>query len=255
MRLGELLIRRGLVSTEDIERALELQRERGDKIGKILVDLGYIAMRDVLSALSEQLEVPLVQLEGPPAVSADTEKLAPRFLRQFRCLPYSLDDHTVTLAMADPLDIETIAVVQQCTGLKVRPVLAAEQEILDALDHRGTSLDSVVFEQYKNQGAERKTYLPMPFAHVVGGEGWGFHLRTSRRAWFDFGAAERGRVWVEVEVDSPSDAVSVLEVAFYEGTPTEVLDGFLGEVGRPRELPSGVFTCGRAPTRGTPRPR
>ena len=134
MRLGELLIRRGLVSTEDIERALELQRERGDKIGKILVDLGYIAMRDVLSALSEQLEVPLVQLEGPPAVSADTEKLAPRFLRQFRCLPYSLDDHTVTLAMADPLDIETIAVVQQCTGLKVRPVLAAEQEILDALD-------------------------------------------------------------------------------------------------------------------------
>jgi alpha-glucosidase (family GH31 glycosyl hydrolase) len=114
-------------------------------------------------------------------------------------------------------------------------------ERFDALDHRGTSLDSVVFEQYKSQGAERKTYLPMPFAHIVGGEGWGFRLCTSRRAWFDFGEAERGRIWVEVEVDSPSDTAKVLEVVFYDGTPTEVLNAFLNDVGRPKELPSWVF--------------
>ena len=49
-----------------------------------------------------------------------------------------------------------------------------------------------VFEQYKSQGAERKTYLPMPFAHVVGGAGWGFHVRTSRRVWFDVGSRDDG---------------------------------------------------------------
>lgn len=133
-RLGELLLSRNLITAEDIERALELQRERGDKIGKILVDLGYVAMRDVLAALSEQLQVPLVQLDGPPAVSPETEKLAPRFLRQFRCLPYAVRDQTLTLAIADPLDLETIAAVQQCTGLIVQPALAGEQEILDAID-------------------------------------------------------------------------------------------------------------------------
>jgi general secretion pathway protein E len=88
MRLGEILIQRKLISAEDLERALELQKERGDKIGKTLVDMGFVAMRDVLAAL----------------------------------------------AMADPLDVETVAAVRNCTGLKVESVLAAEQEILDAID-------------------------------------------------------------------------------------------------------------------------
>ncbi len=134
MRLGEILIRRKLISEEDLERALELQKERGDKIGKTLVDMGFIAMRDVLAALSEQLGVPLVSIDAPPYVSAETEALSPRFLRQFRCLPMSREDHTITLAMADPQDVETIAAVRHCTGLKVSTVLAPEQEIVDAID-------------------------------------------------------------------------------------------------------------------------
>ena len=108
MRLGEILIQKRLITGEDLDRALELQRERGDKLGKILVDLGFIAARDVLLALSEQLQVPLLAIEGPPAVSPETEMLSPAFLRQFRCLPVMLHDHTVTLAMADPLDFETL---------------------------------------------------------------------------------------------------------------------------------------------------
>src|SRR5581483_8818355 len=107
---------------------------RGDKLGRILVDLGFIATRDVLAALSEQLQVPLLTIEGPPAVSPETETLSPKFLRQFRCLPVALHDHTVTLAMADPLDFETRSTVESCTGLRVQPGIANEQEILDAID-------------------------------------------------------------------------------------------------------------------------
>jgi general secretion pathway protein E len=134
MRLGEILIQKHLITGEDLDRALELQRERGDKLGKILVDLGFVAARDVLIALSEQLRVPLLVIEGPPAVSPETETLSPKFLRQFRCLPMALHDHTVTLAMADPLDFETRSTVAACTGLAVLPGLAGEQEILDAID-------------------------------------------------------------------------------------------------------------------------
>ena len=134
MRLGEILIQKHLITSEDLDRALEMQRERGDKLGKILVDLGFIAARDVLLALSEQLQIPLLAIEGPPAVSPETETLSPKFLRQFRCLPVMLHDHTVTLAMADPLDFETRATVEACTGLAVNPGLAGEREILDAID-------------------------------------------------------------------------------------------------------------------------
>jgi general secretion pathway protein E len=134
MKLGEILIARSLITEEDLERALELQKERGDKLGKILVDMGFIAMRDVIAALSEQLDVPVLTIEGPPAVSPETETLSPKFLRQFRCLPVALQDHTVTLAMADPLDYETRSAVSACTGLAVQAGIAAEQEILDAID-------------------------------------------------------------------------------------------------------------------------
>ena len=134
MRLGEILIERKLITEEDLERALELQKERGDKLGKTLVDMGFIAMRDVLAALAEQLQVPLVTIDAPPVISPETETLSPRFLRQFRCLPMSRDDDTITLAMADPLDVETIAAVRHCTGLKIAIVLAPEQEIVDAID-------------------------------------------------------------------------------------------------------------------------
>ncbi|HUJ22667.1 MAG TPA: type II secretion system ATPase GspE [Bryobacteraceae bacterium] len=132
-RLGEILIERRQIGPEDLERALEIQKERGDKLGKILVDLGFIAMRDVLAALSDQLGVPLAAIEAPLS-APEIEGLSPRFMRQCRFLPIALEDSSVTLAMADPLDFETISAVRGFCGLKVKTALAGEQEVLDAID-------------------------------------------------------------------------------------------------------------------------
>ena len=133
-RLGEMLIERRLIEAADLEKALELQRERGDKVGKILVDLGFVAMRDVLAALSDQLSVPLVSLEDPPPVAPELDGLSSTFMRQSRFLPVSFDENGLVIAMADPLDFETISAVRGFTGLRVHSALAAEQEILDAVD-------------------------------------------------------------------------------------------------------------------------
>jgi alpha-glucosidase (family GH31 glycosyl hydrolase) len=110
-------------------------------------------------------------------------------------------------------------------------------ERYDALDQRGRSLDSVVFEQYKSQGRWGRTYLPMPFAHVVGGDGWGVHVRTSRRCWFDVGDTDPGLLWVEAELGADQK----LSVATYSGSPERVLAAFGDEVGRAEELPDWVF--------------
>ena len=112
-------------------------------------------------------------------------------------------------------------------------------ERFDALDQRGAELDSVVFEQYKNQGAERKTYLPMPFAHVVGRRpGWGFHVRTlasrlvrRRRIRRLDRSGSRRRPAPTAPSSSPSTT----------GRPREVLAAFLAEAGRAEELPDWVF--------------
>ena len=134
VRLGELLIRKGLLDADDLEQALELQRERGDKIGKILVDLGFVNPRDVLATLSEQLQIPLLAADDFPPVLPEVERITPKYMRQFLFLPIRVDDSTLTVAMADPLDFETVATLRQFSGLNVKGVLAAEQEILDAID-------------------------------------------------------------------------------------------------------------------------
>jgi alpha-glucosidase (family GH31 glycosyl hydrolase) len=111
-------------------------------------------------------------------------------------------------------------------------------ERYDRQDQRGHILDSVVFEQYKGQAATGRTYLPMPFAHVIGGRGWGFHVRTNRRAWFDVGASDPGRLWVEADLGGgPGETITV---EIFAGHPEEVLAGFLERVGRPCPLPDWV---------------
>src|ERR1700716_1451758 len=109
MRLGEMLMQRKLLEQEDLDRALELQKERCDKLGKILIDLGFIASRDLLSALSEQLGVPLVTVDQPPPAAPEIAGLSPGFMRQCRFIPIGVEDSTLSVAMADPLDFETIA--------------------------------------------------------------------------------------------------------------------------------------------------
>jgi len=114
-------------------------------------------------------------------------------------------------------------------------------ERYDHLDQRGRRLDAVVFEQYKSQGAHGRTYLPMPFAHVVhaDGAGWGFHVRTSRRTWYDVGATTGDRLVIEVALGGTTD--ERIDVGTWNGTPNEVLTGFLDEAGRAEELPAWVF--------------
>jgi general secretion pathway protein E len=133
-RLGEILIERKKIEPDELDRALELQLERGDKLGKILVDMGLIAQRDVLVALSDQMGVPLVTIDGPPPSAPEIERLSHRFLRQCRAYPIALAESTLTVAMADPMDFETIAAIRAFSGFQLSIALAAEQEVLDAIE-------------------------------------------------------------------------------------------------------------------------
>ncbi|WP_372594328.1 TIM-barrel domain-containing protein [Actinotalea sp.] len=112
-------------------------------------------------------------------------------------------------------------------------------ERFDSVDQRGRRLDAVVFEQYKSQGRHGRTYLPMPFAHVIGGEGWGLHVRTTRRTWLDVGGSQPDRLVVEADLGGAER--ERLDVGIYRGEPEQVLRAFGDEVGRAEELPSWVF--------------
>jgi alpha-glucosidase (family GH31 glycosyl hydrolase) len=153
----------------------------------------------------------------------------------------------LTGSARDRLDPGSVAWLRADSGpMRVRFALhlAADEHVVgfgerfDHLDQRGRRLDVTVFEQYKGQGA--RSYLPMPFAIVVGADGWGFHVRTSRRSWYDVGKTDPTRLWVEVELD-PDELDPEVGLAQYGGRPTEVLAAFLRDTGAPTVAPDWVF--------------
>ncbi len=131
--LGEMLRLRGMVSEEDLKSALALQQQRKDKLGRILVDLGYVAERDLLNVLSEQLKIGIFEGEFP-AVPIEPSKLPLLFLRTFLTIPVHLESNVLSLVMADPLDRETQSAIRQRTGFGLKVYLGTEAEILDHLE-------------------------------------------------------------------------------------------------------------------------
>ena len=126
--LGQLLRERGLISEDDLKNGLALQQERRDKLGRILIDLGYIAERDVLAVLSDQLKIPIFSGEYP-AVPIEADRLPFRFLRTFNTLPVHFEGNVLTVVMADPLDVETQDTIRLRTGFSLQVFLAAEADI------------------------------------------------------------------------------------------------------------------------------
>jgi len=131
--LGQLLLERGLISEDDLKNALALQQEKPDKLGRILIDLGYVAERDILATISDQLKVPVFGGEYP-AVPIEPDRLPFRFLRTFNVIPVHLENNTLTLVLADPLDLETQNSIRLRTGFALQIFLASEAEIQAQLE-------------------------------------------------------------------------------------------------------------------------
>src|SRR5438067_6825881 len=132
--LGELLIERGKLDAQALERALRLQEGSGEKLGQLLVTLGLVAQRDVSEALAAQLALPLVDASGYPEFPILEERISARFLRESRALPVREDETELTLAMADPTDAYTIGAFEMVTGRAVRPMIAIPTELEAALE-------------------------------------------------------------------------------------------------------------------------
>src|SRR5688572_21132059 len=104
-KLGEQLIQEGLITREQLQRGLEEQKSYGGRLGRHLVDLGFINDMALLDALSRQLRIPRVDLDAPGVVQADVSRYARADLcEQWGFCPVSYDAKTriLVVAVSDP---------------------------------------------------------------------------------------------------------------------------------------------------------
>ncbi|TRZ96367.1 type II secretion system protein GspE [bacterium] len=133
-RLTEILINSKLISEEDLNKALEAQREKGGRLSDIIISLKFIKEKELISILSEGLGFPLIDLKRFK-IDPEIAKIVPLDIaRHYQIVPVSRIGNTITLAMADPLNIFAIDHVAALTGFKINPIISPSQDILQTIE-------------------------------------------------------------------------------------------------------------------------
>jgi type IV pilus assembly protein PilB len=144
MALGQLLVERDLITSEQLEMAIAQQRTSGRRLGQVLIDLGFTTPDAVLGALTIQLGVAATRLNtytvNPAAVQALPEKIA----RKHLTVPLQKVGALLQVAIANPNDLRALDDVRFATGCQIQTLVALEDEIVAALDrfYAQTSLEA-----------------------------------------------------------------------------------------------------------------
>src|SRR6476469_3933695 len=133
VRIGELLLKEKRISPEQLQEALNYQRQNGGKLGLNLIKLGLVKDEEITSLLSKQYGVPSISLqkfEIDPAVI----KLVPAETAQrYQIIPLSRSGATLTIAMTDPTNVFAMDDIKFMTGYNVESVVSSETAVAGAI--------------------------------------------------------------------------------------------------------------------------
>ena len=133
-KMYELLLDRKLIDQEDLDKAIEEQKNSAEPLEKVLVDLGLISEENACKVLSEYLNLPFLPASEYPETSLLGIGFPPKFLKQNKFFPLEIKDNTLSIAMANPLDFSTIDEIVLFTQRKIKVYISKESEILAAID-------------------------------------------------------------------------------------------------------------------------
>lgn len=133
-RLGDMLVAAGVLTADQLEWALDKQKQNYKRLGQILLDANLASEDDIAEARALQLEMPHVQL-GEYPIPDHVARLVPESIaRTYTLVPVSASKDKLAVAMSNPMDVEAIDAVARNSRLRVEPLLAGEARIMAALD-------------------------------------------------------------------------------------------------------------------------
>ena len=159
-RLGEILIKESLITSEQLRQALEHQKSSGGRLGTCLMKLGFISEDEITGVLSRQYGVPSINLKFYE-VDASVIKLIPQDTAvRYQIVPLSRVGSTLTIAMTDPTNVFAMDDIKFMTGFNVEPVVASETAIAEAISkfygeaESGEELDKVMKDLSAEESAD-----------------------------------------------------------------------------------------------------
>lgn len=134
VRLGDLLVEKNLISDEQLQAALQEQRLSGRKIGRVVVDLGFINEDKLLLELSLHFSIPYVDIGHFQFDSEVTRRLSESLARRYRAIILLDEPHQYFVGIVDPLDLIAIDEIERHLGKKINPAFVKEVDVLNAID-------------------------------------------------------------------------------------------------------------------------
>ncbi|MDZ4063377.1 MAG: ATPase, T2SS/T4P/T4SS family [Coriobacteriia bacterium] len=133
-RLGQLLMRAGIITERQLTDALEVHNATGSPLGRVLVDLGYATQGAILSVMAAQIGIPYIDFAerkpDPNAVAVVPKELAERYV----LMPVELENSELIVAMADPQNVLALDDLRIITGFEIRPAISTKDDILSAIE-------------------------------------------------------------------------------------------------------------------------
>ena len=146
-KLGEILVRENLITSQQLRETLEYQREHGGRLGSNLVKLGFVSDDVVTAVLSRQYGVPSINLDLFQIEKDVIKLISEEVAQKYSVLPISKVGATLTMAMADPTNVFAMDDIKFMTGLNVEPVIASETSIMFAISkYYGGSSEIDIFD-------------------------------------------------------------------------------------------------------------
>ncbi|HEY6911281.1 MAG TPA: hypothetical protein VI356_18025 [Myxococcales bacterium] len=136
-RLGQLLTELGVIDEHQLQSALGHQKQWGGKLGAILVQKGFCSEDQMVSALTQHLALPRVKLSETKIDPRAQKCVSRQIAEKLHVFPYELSgsgrSEVVTVAMSDPTDLSAVDQLAFHTGKRIKPMLAGESEVLNAI--------------------------------------------------------------------------------------------------------------------------
>lgn len=132
--LGKLILQSGLADQATLDKAIELQKKNGEKLGKILVSMGILTDESLLNLLSEQLKIPIVDLNFFEVTQESALLLKEIYARKFRCVLLENHDTWAYVGMADPLDIHAIDALTKILKKPIKTAIVSAEALFRLLD-------------------------------------------------------------------------------------------------------------------------
>src|SRR2546428_11146283 len=157
VKLGEMLIKAGLLTPQKLQEALEYQKTNGGKLGLNLVKLGLVKEEDITRVLSQQYGVPAINLIKVEVDDAVVKLIPSEVAQKYLIMPVSRTGATLTIAMVDPTNVFAMDDIKFMTGYNVEPVVASEVAIKEAIDRYYGSIHALELKKVMDEMAQEET--------------------------------------------------------------------------------------------------